>query len=155
MRAAIVCGPRTGTGFDAVADALDQASIDDDVPAFDYVVVGGATGTDYQAWRWAVSREMIAVTVPAQWTSSGRGRGAGPERNRKMLELAQPVVVLAFLSDGPGTKHMTDHASAMGTPVFWWGPDDGIWVLDERCKKPRRDDGESTSECRAITVRPT
>lgn len=146
MKAAIVCGPRTGTGRDAVANALDHAVFDDDVPEFDYVVVGSGTGTDFEAWQWAIGREMIAVTIPAPWVSSGRGNGAGPDRNKFMHGFARPVIVFAFLSDGPGTKNMTDYAISQGTPVYWWGPLDNIWVLDERCKAPRRTDDRRLSQ---------
>ena len=47
------------------------------------------------------------------------GRGAGPERNRRMLEQSNPDLVLAFW-DGKsrGTKHMIEIAEKAGVPVI-------------------------------------
>lgn len=79
-----------------------------------------------------------ALGIPARaeladWV--GRGRGAGFERNRRMLAL-QPDLVLAFKDDaqgwdgvGPGghggTEHMCRIALQAGVPVLRWSHEQG------------------------------
>jgi hypothetical protein len=133
VKAAIVCGPRDGTGREEVARALDLARATLTIPRFGYITVGSNRGTDHEAWLWAMERELPALTCPARWkTGRYKGPREGPERNRAMYAWVKPVVVLGF-SGGTGTAGMMEIACAGGTPAWWWSPADQAWILDERC----------------------
>ena len=61
------------------------------------------TGADKHARDWAIERDVPYEDYPAKWIRFGRFfRGAGPERNRFMLDDFKPDAVLAF-PGGSGT----------------------------------------------------
>lgn len=134
MKAAIVCGPRDGTGQQIVNQALDCAVGEwfSGLPRFDYLVVGSDRGTDLEAWFWAMRREIPCLICPAKWlTGSVRGPAEGPIRNRFQYRWVRPVVTLGFMG-GTGTKDMMSVSCLGRTPTYWWSPFDNIWVRDER-----------------------
>jgi YspA, cpYpsA-related SLOG family len=134
VRAAIVCGPREGTGAAIVRKALDQARADPTMPRFHFIVVGSDVGTDKEAYEWALAREMPALTCPARW-KTGRVTGApeGPIRNQAMYDWQRPVlsVVLGFPGNR-GTSNMMGIGCGGGTPSFWYSLIDELWLRDER-----------------------
>ena len=54
---------------------------------------GGATGADFHALTWADMHGIECITFRPQWSL---GRSAGPRRNREMVQVGEPDLVLAF-----------------------------------------------------------
>lgn len=97
------------------------------------IIEGGARGADRLARMWAEAHAAFVgdggpegMLVPivhqayeADWVT--HSLGAGPIRNRKMLEEENPTGVLAFvdkpLFESRGTRHMVDIAHAAGVNV--------------------------------------
>lgn len=81
------------------------------------VIHGGARGADTIAGQIAKEAGWEVIEVKAEW---GRyGRGAGPIRNHKMLNM-HPDIVLAFHDDlekSKGTKHCVEEAIQRGFVV--------------------------------------
>ncbi len=73
-------------------------------------MVGDATGADALAWQWAIERgipEDRRKRYEADWEEAGRlgnRKAAGPTRNRKMICLGKPNVLVAF----PGARGTAD-----------------------------------------------
>lgn len=88
--------------------------------AGDVLIHGDCRGLDRQAGDVAHELCMRVTSVPADW---GRHkRGAGPIRNRKMLDM-DPDIVLAFhdnLAESRGTKDCVNEAVRRGIPVVWY-----------------------------------
>lgn len=78
------------------------------------VIEGGATGADRFARRWAQFRVQGHIREDADWRTYGRA--AGMIRNRKMLQLWKPDLVIAF-PGGKGTANMVEIARAAGTTI--------------------------------------
>lgn len=117
----IICGSRDEPNA-ATLEALDE------VMTFLHlfydlglrVLHGDAPGIDRAAHQWCIDHGVIVKAYPADW---GRGRRAGPERNRRMadnlLAWAQQGhsgQVIAF-PGGRGTSHMVDYARKLGLDV--------------------------------------
>lgn len=78
---------------------------------------GDARGADYLADVVAKELGLDRVKFPANW--EGRGKKAGPLRNRLMLEMCQPDLVLAFpLPQSIGTFDMMKLAVNAGIKVL-------------------------------------
>jgi len=81
------------------------------------VIHGCAQGADTFAEQWASQMsDTTAYGVPADWKK--HGTRAGPIRNRLMLELGKPDLVIAF-EGGAGTRDMTTAATAAGVKVLF------------------------------------
>lgn len=79
------------------------------------VIEGGAKGADHLARLAAVDLGYSFITVKADWLVYGRG--AGPIRNRKMLDM-KPDIVLAFCLNGSrGTTDCMTEAKKRGIKV--------------------------------------
>jgi hypothetical protein len=81
------------------------------------VIEGGARGADAICNLVAKSFELEVQSVLADWTRYGRG--AGPIRNKAMLDL-RPDYVLAFNDDLPssrGTRNMVEQCLKAGLSV--------------------------------------
>jgi hypothetical protein len=116
----LICGGRDMDRIDAwnwlernlyaeIADATGVYS-----PTIDRVIHGGARGADDGADDWARSEHVPVVACPADWKK--HGKAAGPIRNRMMLEVHRPDVVVA-LPGGRGTANMIMLAEGAGVPV--------------------------------------
>lgn len=77
------------------------------------LIHGAANGADTFAGEWASRKGIEVVAYPADWKRYGRG--AGPIRNRAMLELA-PDLLVAF-PGGKGTADMIFAAEKTGIPI--------------------------------------
>ncbi len=86
------------------------------------VIHGDANGADAIAHAVAMSQGIDVVRFPANW--NGRGKAAGPFRNRLMFDLIPPDVVLAFpLPGSVGTIDMIEYAESKGAAVLVYGRD--------------------------------
>lgn len=105
----LVCGSRNARDRTPTWRALDKRRA-----KIKAIVVGGATGVDRFAERWAKQNGVPCIRIDAQWTFYGRR--AGPLRNGWMLDLVRPDRVLA-LPGGAGTADMVEQARSAGIPV--------------------------------------
>lgn len=99
----LVTGSRDYKDRDTVWGVLDDLDREGGIS----VVVHGAakTGADSLAEWWAKARSVPYLGYPADWRNEGKA--AGPLRNRKMIEMFTPDVVLAFpLPQSVGTIDM-------------------------------------------------
>ena len=105
----LICGGR---------DFADEALLDKALKALilhpeDAVIIhGAARGADRMAAAWGKDRGAQIEPYPItseDWTRLGKA--AGPIRNRQMLDIGKPDVVLAF-PGGPGTANMVKQARA-------------------------------------------
>jgi len=84
------------------------------------LVSGGAKGADALAERLAQERGLTIDVIRADWNRYGRG--AGPIRNKQIVESAD--LVIAFW-DGKsrGTRSALAHADKVGVPMEVHDPD--------------------------------
>ena len=84
------------------------------------IVHGDGPGADQTIDAWAVRREDAGVTVerhPASWRTV-LGKGAGPVRNREMVNLGADMCI-GFLKDASrGTTITLELAREAGIPTF-------------------------------------
>lgn len=88
--------------------------------SFTCLIHGAAKGADRLAGQWAQDNGVEEIACPADWKR--HGRGAGPARNKQMLEVHKPDLVVAF-PGGKGTSHMVGLAQKAGTRVVFATPD--------------------------------
>lgn len=77
------------------------------LPVDAVVIHGDARGADRMARDAALRLGLILIAFPADWEYYGKG--AGPIRNRQMIEEGTPDFVLAFhddLASSKGTRDM-------------------------------------------------
>lgn len=114
----IVCGGRSFANYPAVEKYLDMLHA---IFRFDLVIHGdnkghqGKPGADQLADRWATSRHVDVKKFWAEWDKYGKS--AGPIRNRIMIILGKPHVVIAF-PGGKGTRNMMLQAGDHGIKVI-------------------------------------
>lgn len=116
----LVCGSRTFDKLWVVCNHLDGCvtGMGDDP---DLVVIhGGARGADSLAGEWARMWKLECEVYPAKWELYGNS--AGPIRNREMLDMGKPDLVLAFvdrpLAVSRGTAHMVNLAREYGIETW-------------------------------------
>ncbi|QOZ68877.1 SLOG family protein [Bradyrhizobium arachidis] len=85
------------------------------VHGFTLVIHGDAKGADWCADRWATKNRLPIERFPAHWKL--HHNGAGPIRNRQMLDEAKPGLVIAF-PGGSGTADMMKQAREAGVRVI-------------------------------------
>jgi hypothetical protein len=96
-------------GCDVVSDGANEKLV---------VIHGGARGADTLADTLARGWRAQVIKEEADWDRYGKG--AGPVRNKKMLDDHKPDVVYAFRTHGKsnGTDDMCSQAQARGVPVY-------------------------------------
>ena len=87
------------------------------------LVSGGAKGADALAERLARERGLTIDVIPADWQRYGRG--AGPVRNRQIVESAD-LVVAFWDGKSRGTRSALIHADKVGVPVEVHHPDGSV-----------------------------
>lgn len=87
--------------------------------AFELIHGACSTGADAAAHRWfEIAGTLIGCTeqqFPAAWET--RGKAAGPERNKRMVEAGADLVLAFPLPEGSGTQHTMRLAREAGIPV--------------------------------------
>lgn len=107
----LVCGGRDYDDRERLFDILDVAHAANPIKL---LVHGGASGADDLAGQWARHRGVHWKAYPAYWQSEGKA--AGPKRNQRMLDDAEPHLVIAF-PGGKGTADMIQRANKAQVPV--------------------------------------
>lgn len=79
------------------------------------VIHGKAIGADLLASQWALVNNVPEMPFKADW--SRFGLGAGPIRNKQMLDEGKPDLVIAF-KGGKGTENMITQATKAGVKVI-------------------------------------
>lgn len=107
----IVAGSRTFDNYKLLSKTLDDfiAKGADGKPVC--IISGGARGADSLGECYAAERKIPRRVIPAEW--SLLGKAAGMVRNRKMLEIADAVVVF-WDGQSKGSKNMIEIAEAAG-----------------------------------------
>lgn len=110
----LVCGGRDFTDGDFVNWVLDTLHKKKPITI---VIHGCAQGADTFGEKWAARQDGVtSYGVPADWKK--HGNRAGMVRNRLMLELGKPQLIVAF-EGGAGTRDMTSAATAAGVRVVF------------------------------------
>lgn len=113
----IVTGSRAWTDKGAIWDALNDVYLDHG--PFTLVHGDCSTGADAIAHEWLqAAARMVRVEeqrFPAAWEA--RGKAAGPERNKRMVEAGADLVLAFPLPRGSGTQHTMRLARAAGIEV--------------------------------------
>lgn len=107
----LVCGDREWRYGFFIRERLSK------FPPDTVIITGGCQGADKMAEEAAFVLKLQVWTFHANWR---RGNWAGPERNRAMLEVCKPDLVLAFHNDldrSKGTAGMIELAREAGVPV--------------------------------------
>lgn len=110
----LVCGGRDYADHNAVTSVLNVLHAERGIAV---LIHGAAPGADDLAGEWAHEHGVPVLPFPANWR--GYGKGAGPIRNRQMLEEGRPDGVVAF-PGGTGTANMIRQSEAAGVTV--WRP---------------------------------
>lgn len=112
----IVCGGRNYRLRSELYTQMDRLHTDKPITLLRH---GKATGADEVAGQWAKSRDVPVDEHPVtkeEWFI--KGKGAGPERNQRMLDAnPKPDLVVAF-SGGYGTRDMVRRSRHSGVPVL-------------------------------------
>lgn len=108
----LVCGGRDYADWRHIQATL--AGLHEKRP-ISLLIAGGAPGADDLAARWAQFTKLPVSVFPANWKHEGRA--AGPLRNRAMLTLGEPDLVVAF-PGGRGTAGMVRLARDAGVEVI-------------------------------------
>lgn len=110
----LVCGGRDFTDSNFVNFVLDCIHAKKSITL---LIHGCARGADSFGEEWAARHDGVtSYGVPADWKK--HGTRAGPVRNRLMLELGKPDLVIAF-EGGAGTRDMTAAAVAAKVRVLF------------------------------------
>lgn len=109
----LVCGSRHFDDYN-----LMRATFLKEMSEGDTLIHGCARGADLLAeevWN-NFPGEGFTERYPANWATYSKG--AGPIRNKQMLDEGKPDMVIAFLApNSRGTKNMIEQAEKAGVPV--------------------------------------
>lgn len=117
----VIAGSSRFYDYSIIEEILDQWIEIEGYP--DLIIVGGASGVDYLAERWATNNHIEFIMFNEFWDNprpglEDSGRGEAPlELTEKLLEAATHV--LAFLGEGSKwTKVVADEAHQRGIPTY-------------------------------------
>ncbi|GAA2294255.1 hypothetical protein GCM10010149_47790 [Nonomuraea roseoviolacea subsp. roseoviolacea] len=117
----IVTGSRDWPDIDAVCLALWRAYLVAERGGYSLTVVHGgcATGADAMTSAWCRIAVDLGLNVVEQvfYADWRRGRRAGPERNRRMIECGADKVIAFNRNDSRGTTGTVRMAEEAGIPV--------------------------------------
>jgi hypothetical protein len=112
----LVCGGRDYSDKARVFAVLDKLHAE---AGIDLIIEGGAKGADQLAAIWSDKPGVDLERYEADWEN--QGAFAGPARNKRMLEIGKPDVVIAF-PGGRGTADMVRKARKAGVEVIEIAP---------------------------------
>ena len=117
----VIAGSSRFYDYSIIEEILDQWIEIEGYP--DLIIVGGASGVDYLAERWATNNHIEFIMFNEFWDNprpglEDSGRGEAPlELTEKLLEAATHV--LAFLGEGSKwTKVVAEEAHQRGIPTY-------------------------------------
>ena len=117
----VIAGSSRFYDYSIIEEILDQWIEIEGYP--DLIIVGGASGVDYLAERWATNNHIEFIMFNEFWDNprpglEDSGRGEAPlELTEKLLEAATHV--LAFLGEGSKwTKVVANEAHQRGIPTY-------------------------------------
>ncbi len=117
----VIAGSSRFYDYSVIEEILDQWIEIEDYP--DLIIVGGASGVDYLAERWATNNNIEFIMFSEFWDKArpglkDSGRKEAPlELTEKLLKAATHV--LAFLSpESKWTKVVADEAHQRGIPTY-------------------------------------
>jgi hypothetical protein len=108
----LVCGDREWKHKDSIMEVLKELQ-----PTV--IIEGGAKGADTLVKECAKELNIEVREYKADWQRYGRG--AGPIRNKEMIEEGRPALVVAFHNDltkSAGTRNMVIQARKYYIPVI-------------------------------------
>src|SRR5690606_6713656 len=105
IKKVLVCGGRDFNNKKYLFNKLNN--INNNLGPFEVVIHGAARGADSLAKAWAEHVGIKHVPFPADWDRFGKA--AGFLRNQKMIDEANPELVIAF-PGGTGTADMIARA---------------------------------------------
>lgn len=127
----LVCGGRSYDNADLVFKFLDELHAKTPVTC---VVHGDAPGADALGKKWAETSSIEHKSYPADWKA--HGRGAGPIRNKLMLDDNPDIALLVAFPGNNGTENMCRqaHERFIGIQVV----KDPAWVPPHLRPKPEK-----------------
>lgn len=99
----LICGDRNWNNFKLIEDFILT------LPKDTTIIEGNCRGADKISGFLARKHGLKVITVPAEWTLYGKR--AGPIRNKEMINMFNPDLVVAFhnhIEDSKGTKNMME-----------------------------------------------
>lgn len=114
----LICGDRHWSNIEPIRFWI--AKLQD--WGYDTVIEGEARGADSIARDEAEKAGMIIMKFPANWKKYKAG--AGPIRNKQMIEEGKPNIVVAFhsnIKNSRGTKNMINQARKAGIEIILVG----------------------------------
>ena len=120
----LVCGQRDYTNQAKILNVLQK------YPKDTIIIHGAANGADTLAGGAADFLGFKVLSFPAHWKHTDKckpecneyvGKGAGPIRNKKMLDEGKPDLIIAFYNDKSlsiGTNNMVSQAIKAGIEVL-------------------------------------
>jgi hypothetical protein len=118
MMKVLVCGQRDFYDLETLTIVMDGLHKE---YKFTTLIHGAAKGADSLAANWAKLNHIEIEAYPADWKKYGKG--GGPVRNKQMLEVGKPNLVVAFFVYGEaekskGTKDMVQKAKNAGIETY-------------------------------------
>lgn len=107
----LVCGGRDFSDIETLDRVLGELHAEKPVAV---MIHGAAKGADTLAGAWAKRHGVPTLEFAADWQR--HGRSAGPVRNRQMLDIGKPDLVVAFAGQR-GTTNMIEQARDAGVTV--------------------------------------
>lgn len=109
----LVCGGRDYEDYDTLKTVLSSLQVTKG--HFTAIIHGDAKGADKLAGRYAEMHNIPVARFPADWER--HGKKAGPLRNKQMLAVGKPDLVVAF-AGGKGTADMIHQSKKAGVEIF-------------------------------------
>ena len=106
-RRVLVSGSRNFHNYDIFSTTMDEIEkkLNKKNKTIGTIIHGNAKGVDRMAGLWGRKNGLKVRSFPALWKLYGNG--AGPIRNKQMLDEGRPHLVVAFLAaDSRGTANM-------------------------------------------------
>jgi len=107
----IICGDRNATFYTCGKQVKDFVY---SLPSSTIIIHGGCRGVDQISGKYSHERGLACEVYSANWNKYGKG--AGPIRNKLMLD-QNPDLVVAFhpdINSSKGSKNMINIAKAKG-----------------------------------------